>query len=227
MSVNYGALNFTDPSLNSGQTSEATYAWINNTGSFAEDWQVQIDLNLNLTPMTGQVSVWELIVGNTTTPADNFTVAMQRTYMQVITSQPPLIQAYTEIGGTMIAPGTVSANNVDLSTTTARISYQAATTTLTAAYDGNGATGGYTFTNLHSVDISDTASNWNMVTGDTFSLELVASNFTSSGSTMPTVEGAFFADNFFASSTAVPEPATIALLAGLSVLGFCFWRRRA
>jgi len=225
MSVAGDYLNFTSPSLSAGQTSEAAYAWTANYGSYIADWQVQVDFNVNTTLAASQVGVWELIVGSTTTPANNFTVALQRTYMQLINSQPPQILAYTKVDGGTIAPGTVTAN-ASAGTATVRIAYSAAATTLTAAYDGNGPTGGYAFTNLHSVNISDAASDWNMVSGDTFSVVLHAYNATN-GSTMPLYEGAFIADNFLASPTAVPEPATVALLAGFAVLGFVVWRRRA
>jgi hypothetical protein len=225
MSVNNGVLNFTDPGLATGVTSEAAYAWAANAGSYTADWQVQVDFNVNTTLVAGQIGVWELIVGSTSTPANNFTVAMQRTYMQLINSQPPQIQAYTKIDGGVIAPGPVSAD-ASAGTATVRISFDAASTTLTAAYDGDGPTGGYAFTNLHSVNISDSASNWNMITGDTFSVVLHAFNSANAGASMWLVEGAFIADNFLASPTAVPEPATVALLAGFVALGFCAWRRR-
>jgi hypothetical protein len=186
---------------------------------------VQVDFNVNTTMVGGQVGVWELIVGSTTTPANNFTVALQRTYMQMMMSEPPQIQAYTKIDGGVIDPGYVSAN-ASAGTATVRIAYNAATTTLIAAYDGDGPTGGHTFTNLHSVNISDVASDWNMIAGNTFSVVLHAFNVTNGSDTMPLVEGAFIADNFLASPTAVPEPATIALLSGFAVLGFVAWRRR-
>ncbi|MCF7688520.1 MAG: PEP-CTERM sorting domain-containing protein [Cephaloticoccus sp.] len=224
MTVNGGALNFTSPSLTTGQTSEAAYAWTANNGSYTADWQLQVDFNVNTTLVAGQIGLWELIVGSTTTPANNFTVALQRTYMQLIGSQPPQIQAYTKIDGGIQAPGYVSAN-ASAGTATVRIAYNAAATTLTAAYDGNGPTDGYAFTNLHSVNISDVASDWNMVSGDTFSVVLHAFNSANGDPSMPLFEGAFIADNFLATPTAVPEPATIALLAGLGALGLALWRR--
>ena len=225
MTVNGGVLNFISPSLTTGQTSEAAYAWTANAGSYTADWQVQVDFNVNTTMMDSQAGLWELIVGSTTTPANNFTVALQRTYMQQITSQPPLILAYTKVDGRDIAPAVTA--NASAGTATLRIAYNAATTTLIATYDGNGPTGGYAFTNLHSVNISEGAADWNMISGDTFSVVLHAFNTTNGSATMPLYEGAFIADNFLASPTAVPEPATVTLLAGFAVLGFVVWRRRA
>lgn len=229
MSVSGDKLNFTHPYLSPGVTAQATYLWTANAGSLTADWQVQVDFNINMTMIAEQIGLWELNVQSTTSAANKFTVGLRWAGTEQQTSLMPQIQAYTTMDGSVISPWYVS-TRASAGTATVRIAYNAATTTLMASYDGDGPTGGYAFTNLHSVNISDAASDWNMLSGESFAVDLTAfdSNNSSTATTpMPLLAGAFIADNFLASPTAVPEPATVALLAGFAVLGFVVWRRRA
>lgn len=225
MSVNYGTLNFTDSGLAINVTSNAVYAWIANSGSYLSDWQAQVDFNLNLSLRPGEIALWEMIVTNSADTTDYFVAALKKIY----TGVPPSAQAYAYTDSAMVSPYVVSQSSTDLVTSTLRITYSAASTTLTASFDGNGATDGYSFTDIHSVNLSTGVTNWSMLPTDYFTLRLQA--WHTAGSTEATtmmVESTFTADNFLATSgTPVPEPATYTLLAGLAALGLVVWRRRA
>jgi hypothetical protein len=98
-----------------------------------------------------------------------------------------------------------------------RLAFDSTDKVISAFYDADGATGGYTWTGLGSIDI-DGAQNWGLDSGDTISLGLLV--FNAYGATPADVRF----DNF--SATAIPEPSTYAALAGLLALGGVIWKRR-
>lgn len=98
-----------------------------------------------------------------------------------------------------------------------RITFNSTNKILEAFYDGDGATGGYTWLSVGSIDI-DGAQDWGLDSGDTISLGLVVFNAYAA-----TASDASF-DNF--SATAIPEPSTYAALTGLLALGLAAWKRR-
>ena len=213
-----GVLNFTDGSLDAGMTNNAYYTWVANYGTPLSDWHVQVDFTANFTPVSGHVGLWELIVAKSGSPGERFTVAQQWTYMNAISSESPALQAYTDVEGGMVSfesiPGTSH-------TATVRIDYLAATQTMVASY-----VNGFSITPFHSVNINSGSTDWNMLTGDTFTVTLQAWNSANASTTMPIFEGAFTADNFFAyTGTAIPEPGTAALLLGLGVFALALQRR--
>jgi len=228
MSVGTDTLNFKDSGLATGATSNAVYSWTANAGSYLADWQVQIDFTVNRTLLASETALWELIVTNSGDNTDYFVAAFQRTYMQQYTSQPPAVQSYLYTDSLMASPGYVSQNSSDPTTASLRISFSAATTTLTAAFDNNGPTSGYSFTDFNSIDISTGATAWGMMASDYFTLRLQAWHSANADATPAIGDGVISADNFLASGgTPVPEPATYALLAGLVALGIVAWRRRS
>ncbi len=224
MSVNFGTLNFTDSGLATGVTSNAVYRWTANSGSYLADWQAQVDFSLNLSLIGGEVALWEMVVTNSADTTDYFVAALKKMY----SAAPPSAQAYTYTDSLMVSPYAVSQTSTDMVNATLRITYNAAATTLTASFDGNGATDGYSFTDIHSVNLSTGVTDWNMLPSDYFTLRLQAWHSANASPTTTLVEGVFTADNFLASATTpVPEPSTYALLAGLAALGLGVWRRRA
>lgn len=228
LSVNAGTLNFRDSGLATGVTSNAVYSWTANAGSYLADWQVQIDFTVNRTLLASETTLWELIVTNSRDTTDSFVAAFQRTYMQQVTAQPPAVQSYSYTDSAMVPPGYVSQNSIDPTTASLRISFTATNTTITAAFDGNGSTGGYSFTDFHSIDISTGATDWGMLASDYFTLRLQAWHSTNGDITPAIGDGVISADNFLATgATPVPEPATTALLVGLGALGLAIWRRRS
>lgn len=213
-----GALNFTGPSI-AGSQSTASRAWVLNIGSSTADWQVQMDFTLSLSQMPAQVSIWDLVLTNsadaTTTP-DYFQVEFVKSYMQ----------ANPFVRGTIYTDGNMgTSNQVDVASNTVavRAAYLAASQTLTMAYDANGSTGGYVFTDLYSSSVAA----WTMGAGDGFVLTLLGTNLANAMATNPVVAGEFTADNFAASPTApIPEPSTYAAAFGALALLVAGLKRR-
>lgn len=215
-SVNNGVVNFTDSGLDATGTTEssATSAWILNAGSYTADWEVQIDFTLP-SGLSMQAAISSLELENSADSTDYFTARMMWSPM----SSMPVIQSFVTTNDA--STSAVSSSDLSGYAATIRVSYDASTTTLTAAY-----TEGSVFTDLWSVSIGSDGQAWNMVAGNTFNLSITADHQIMTGTSSAITEGAWTADNFVASGAAVPEPATYALLGGLAILGFCFWRRR-
>lgn len=84
-----------------------------------------------------------------------------------------------------------------------RVSFDAATKVLTASYDANGATGGYTWTTLYSLDIDAPGSTWNMNDASTFVIVLTGD----SNAVVPA--GAVTLDNMVATGFFTPSAQAI------------------
>lgn len=217
--VNFGALNLTSGSIGGGLSEGPMATWMANVGTQLSDWHVQVDFTSNFTPVTGQVGLWELNVFKTGSSGERFTVAQQWTYMLASMGESAALQAYTHVEGGMRS---FESTNGTSNTATLRIDYLAATQTMVASH-----VNGFNITPFHSVNINSGSTNWNMITGDTFTVTLQAWNAANAGVTPPIVEGAFTADNFFAyTGTVIPEPATATLLLGLGVFALALQRRR-
>lgn len=114
-----------------------------------------------------------------------------------------------------------------LTTGTLRVSYTAASSTLTAQFSNPSVLGG----SFQTVGTMSTSS-WGMSASDTFNIILVGGSGTTDSGSGPAIDAnqAFFDD--FASSgleartAPVPEPSTYAAIIGLLALGFALHRRR-
>ncbi len=222
-SVSGNVLNFTDAGLSTGQTSKADRTWILNAGSSIADWQVQIDLSLNNLQITGQVNYWNLSLQDSAHTTNYFLIEFVKAYQQAN----PFVRGNIYTNGAISTAQPSQQSDITGSTSVAvRASYSASTQTLTFSYDANGATGGYSFSNLFSANIGAGGEAWNMTTGDTFNLQLSASNFTSASATSALSSGVIFADNFVATS-AIPEPGTYAAIIGVVALVVAARRRRS
>jgi hypothetical protein len=104
---------------------------------------------------------------------------------------------------------------------TLRITYDHTLAQLTYDYDSDGAAGGATFLNAHTVDITA----WSMSGAETFAFLLVGSSGHETAGLGPVISSAdAYFQNF--AVTAVPETSTYALLAGALALGVVIYRRR-
>lgn len=213
-SVSGGVLSFTDAGLTTGQTSSATRAWNLNAGSYAADWQVQIDLTLNLSQVPSQVTAWTFGLGSSLDSSDRVEFTLQQTYMMPGTRY---------IYGTFITDGTgglpasmTSTGN----TVTLRAIYLAASHQLTLDFnDGSG------FTTVTGAIIDGTGLNWGMGLADSFGFGLSASNVTNGDPTVAISSGVY-ADNFLATGAAIPEPSTYAAVCGALALLVAGLKRR-
>lgn len=220
-SVSGDVLNFTDLGLGTSQSSSALRTWSLNAGSSVADWQVQIDLTLNLTPVIGQIDYWNLLLtnsGDAATTTDYFQVEYVRSYMP-----PP--DGHRFVRGTLWTDGEIgTSNQTDLTSATVavRASYLASTQTLTLAYDADGGAAGYVFTDLYSSSLAA----WAMGAGDGFVLSLSFTNSANADATIALTSGQVFADNFIATPAAIPEPSTYAAGFGLLALLVVGLKRR-
>lgn len=111
--------------------------------------------------------------------------------------------------------------------TAVQISYNATTHVLTAGYDADGATGGYSFTSIPTLTAD--ASTWSMTGSDTFSIYLLGNSGydgSATGVGPGITAGQATIDNLYGTGlTAVPEPSTYAAIAGVLALGLVAWRR--
>jgi hypothetical protein len=170
--------------------------WIANTGSFTSNWAVQIDVNMPTLALTaGQRYEFGLQVSNGDDSTDTFTLKLR-----VDATSGREFHSQLRVNG--VAQTAVTSTTVSTSATV-RIQYDAATTTLTAQFDANGAVGGYNFTNLDSRNI--TTAGWNMIASSVFDAAVLG---TSQGNLAISSANNVFGDNFLA----VPEPSTTALL---------------
>jgi hypothetical protein len=105
-----------------------------------------------------------------------------------------------------------------------RLSYDSSTHLLTAGYDANGATGGYSFTSMPSQTVNVNTA-WGMTGTDAFNLYLIGnSGWDGFGTDASPVIG--LGQAAFDNLTAVPEPSAYAAMLGVASIGLAAWRRR-
>ena len=189
----------------------AVRPWIANNGSFTANWILQLDVNLPaLTLSANQL----LAIGLVVRDGDNLssTFSAQLNFDTYTGSRRYFHSGYRVNGG----------SSLDVDSTTAatsaavRIRYDAATTTLFAEADADGAVGGYNFTTFESQNISA----WNMTATSVFQGNAIGAT---ENSPVITSGNNIFGDNFVA---AVPEPSTyILLIAGIGIVALKRLRR--
>jgi len=184
-------------------------------------WSAQVDVHLTAGLTSHQYANLNLIVGKAADPWTNQAVlAIDRYHDGTALVQG--FDSYITTAGTETPLSPIANSTTDA---TLLIAYDVTTGMLTYAYDADGvANPGVSFTTAHSVDISG----WSMAPTDAFVFLLVGgSGGAVSGPTIAAAD-AYFSNFVVTSGVAVPEPSTVALLAGCAVLGVVvWWRRRA
>lgn len=214
-------------------------------GSYDSNWSVQLNVSYATPGTIFDNSVWQFInTGLMVTPTGStlnvndgmptFNAFMVTSNLYQSTIFESDVRTSTFLADQEPTDGLryLEVDNVSGSTNVqVGISFNATTKVLTANYDTDGAGGNDPVTmDGSSADYVDT-STWNMVSGDTFSIYLVAnSGFDAeigSGDGPTLVAGQVTVDNFSGTDlSAVPEPSTYAALLGVCALGFASWRRR-
>lgn len=189
---------------------ELARPWIANTGSFTSDWSLQLDVNVpTLSLSAGQRIEFGLGVTNGDDPTDSFRLSLR---LDAASGR----QFHSQLRVDGVAQTAVTSTTTSTSAAIL-IQYDAATTTLSAGYDANGAVGGYNFTIFDSRNI--TTAGWNMTASSVFD---VAVGGKSQGSLAISSANNVSGDNFLA----VPEPATYALLlSGMGIIAYKRFRR--
>lgn len=219
-------LSYVDGGLAASGTSTGSRDWMSNTGSYAQNWQVQIDFTFNLTQANGQMSSWSLYIGNLAeSPVINDTL---QGLFQLSTSGgvPSLmvIGIFTTNGSQNLSPYEPKQFFDATSSITLKATYVAATHILSLYYDADGSGAGRGFDLVTSAPVDASGLNWDMDNSDSFGFRLAAENSAGSNATAAITANQMFADNFAASS--IPEPATYAAAFGILALLAAGWRRR-
>ncbi|MBI5770408.1 MAG: immunoglobulin domain-containing protein [Verrucomicrobia bacterium] len=180
--------------------------WTANVGSYTRDWSVQVDVHLaSLTLPSGQFANLNLMVLRADDALKPFN---QMNWMGVA------IDRYGNGGATVHnfegsqfgngnrSPATGVIEVLNNSTdATLRISFNATTKELTSWYDADGATNGFTWTQLQSINIGSGTYTWGMTDSGTFAVVLAGG----SGGVALTSGQAWF-DNFLASEATGAAP---------------------
>jgi hypothetical protein len=183
--------------------------WIANTGSYTTDWALQLDVSVpTLSLAVGQAYFFGLAVANAADQLDRYTVALELDNFSGTPSR-HFTSIFQVNGG---SPDEASSSTTSTSAAI-QIRYDAASSTLFADFDADGATGGYSFTNFDSRDVSG----WGMTGASQF---VTAAGGASEGNLLLTGVNGVSGDNF----VATPEPSTFALLVGGGLV--CLGRRR-
>lgn len=198
--------------------------WFPAVGPSDSDWSVNVDVNLSSEIDAKLTEEGQYVNLNLGVAFSNYSMMMS-------------IDRYRD--GSGIVYGFEAYNGIEpigentlypLTSGTLRVSYIAASSTLTAQFSNPSVSGG----SLQTVGTMNTSS-WGMSPSDTFNIILVGG----SGFSHPTLSGtgptiaddtAFFStfgsNGLEARTAPVPEPSTYAAIIGLLALGFAIYRRR-
>lgn len=178
------------------------------------DWSAQVTAHLSPyteTMGSGAFANLSLVVIDTSNSATNYTsIAMDR-----YNSGSGVVPAFDVYFSTSTTPVASQASALPIAIL--RIDYTAATQSLIYSFASTAAP-----TSFIQVGSAVSLASWSLTSSDSFGFALsgASSNFN-----LPE-NSAYVYDFSVGTASAVPEPATTAILAGLSALGLVLWRRR-
>lgn len=196
-----GRLEFTTSGAPATQNA-AVRPWILNFGSYTQNWEIRIDVNVP------QLAVPEIRSGLIVSPdptnwaGDNFRVDLVQS-----SENGRYFAANLDVMGAKIDVADQATTSVSAAL---RIAFDANTTVLSAYYDEDGPACGYSWTQLGSTNVP---ANWNMTSGSVFGVWIFEYSKTASIASTDNM----FGDNFSASSGPMPSIG-ISLAAGKVVL---------
>jgi PEP-CTERM motif len=226
LSISGGRANYTVASPTDYDWSILT--WSAGTYAYTSNWETQVDVHANAAGSLttgaqyfyGSLTVFrtgDTLNPNASTPTFNL---LSADIVRPGDGTNHFQTGYALSGDDFYESGITTNNSTDAAL---RVAFNATTKVLTTYFDANGATGGYNWTTLSSIDV-DGAQNWNMTGSSTFSLALAA--YSGDDAIGPTIgAGGVYFDNF--SVSAVPEPSTYAaIFGGLALIGAVWARKR-
>lgn len=195
-------------------------------GTFGADWTVALDVVNTFGPGSGQSTQIGLFAFKTDGMSSHATADyIKLTLVQSLNTGSPFANGnvihYGNHSNTFSDPFDYSAGVASVENL--KLSYNAAGNTI-AVYNGTDLIRTFGIDGVSG----DSALNWGMTGGDTFTFGIYAQSTTNgSAAGFALAAGDVYADAFTATGlNAIPEPGTYAALAGLAVLGFAAWRRR-
>jgi len=195
------------------------------TGSYTNDWSVQVDVHLDLLSLSnGQFANLNLAVVNSThlgrppgSGSSMMDIAIDR-YGNGSATVPGFESSLNSYyAGTNHEIDVNMAHETSSNSTDGalRISFNSTTKELTSWYDADGAVGGYHWVALQTINIGSGAYTWQMSDGGTFWIVLVGSSGADTGTGIALSSGQASFDNFQATGltapgiTAQPLPQTV------------------
>jgi len=172
----------------------ASLPWKSNFGSYTQDWDVQVDVNLPILALNANQQV---IFGLVVCPGKNAgTILTDRFFVSLDQHSNEhffLTSLATNNSSTEVATHATASTNGAV-----RIAFDASSKVLSAFYDENGPVCGYSWTPLGATNVP---ASWNMSATSVFGVQLFGISFS-----LPVASSnSVFGDNFCASSGATPR----------------------
>lgn len=172
------------------------WPWIVGDGSFSESWSIQADVHVPVIPLAEGFTAVGMGVAVINSADDNEVFAASLENLR----SGPEPQAFHFLSALDAGGSTTETYAATTSTNAAvRIAWDAETKILSAAYDTNGAVGGYVWSVFSSFDPTNSTS-WNLSGSETFKILL----FGYSELTEVTLGQNVFADNFYVVDSSNP-----------------------
>lgn len=190
-----GGTRFSTVGESGGEHDRAARYWFPGAGDYSKSWSAQVDVNLpNLALGEANEVELGLVVLNLADPGDRAMLSLDLADDQGAVAR----RFKTDLRRDGVSPE----DEVNLTPTTAvsaalRARWDAASKRLIFEIDSNGATGGYQWTTIRTIDLNDGISSWELSAGSRFQVGIYGESYW--GTLVPAAAGLAL-DNFIVSS---------------------------